>query len=108
MSLDVYLELDGEDVYWANITHNLNRMAIEVSDYFYQALWRPEELGAVYAQDIVYELRKGISVMVCAPTHYKQFDAPNGWGQYENLVLFVIKYIEACEKYPAAIVRVSR
>lgn len=108
MSLDVYLEVNGKEVYSANITHNLNKMATQVSEFFYKALWRPEELNATYAQDIILELRKGVSRLVCAPTHFKQFDSPNGWGLYENFVPFVINYIEACEKYPHAVVKVSR
>lgn len=108
MSLDVWLEVDGEEVYSSNITHNLGKMASEVSEFFYKALWRPEELKAEYARDIILELRKGVSKLVCAPTHYKQFNAPNGWGLYEHFVPFVINYIEACEKYPNAKVKVWR
>lgn len=54
MSLDVYLTRkklvsydngksfieETEDVYWANITRNLNKMASEAG--IYEALWRPE------------------------------------------------------------------
>ena len=39
MSLDVYLMVDNERVYDANITHNLNSMASEAGCY--EALWRP-------------------------------------------------------------------
>lgn len=108
MSLDVYLELDGEEVYWANITHNLGEMARAVNDFFYQAMWRPEELNAVYAQDIIHDLRSGTSRLVTSPVYYKQFDPPNGWGSYDNLVAFAINYIEACQKFPNAKVKVSR
>lgn len=106
MSLDVYLELNGEEVYSSNITHNLSEMAQKVNEFFYKALWCPEEIDAVHAQDIIYDLRKGISTLVCAPSYYKQFDALNGWGTFEDFVPFVVEYIEACEKYPTAIVRV--
>lgn len=45
MSLDVYLEGPPvpQDVFWANITHNLGRMADEAG--IYKHLWRPEEIG---------------------------------------------------------------
>lgn len=108
MSLDVYLEVDDETVYSANITHNLGKMASAVSDFFYKAMWRPEELNAVYAQDIIHDLRSGTSRLVTSPIYYKQFDAPNGWGSYDNLVAFAINYIEACQKYPNAKVKVWR
>lgn len=108
MSLDVYLEVNGNEVYSSNITHNLNVMAQKVSDVFYKTLWRPEELGFTKASDIIVELRKGASKLVCAPTYFKQFNASNGWGLYEHFVPFVVEYIEACEKYPNAVVKVSR
>lgn len=108
MSLDVYLEQDGQEVYSANITHNLNEMAQKVSELFYKTLWRPEEVGFIKASDIIVELRKGASRLVCAPTYFKQFNASNGWGSYDNFVPFIISYIEACEKFPNATVKVSR
>lgn len=108
MSLDVYLKNGEDEVFSANITHNLNVMALQVSEIFYKALWRPEELGAVFAEDIIKELRKGVSKLACAPSYYKKFNSQNGWGVYDNFVPFVINYIEACEKNPKAKVFVSR
>lgn len=109
MSLDVYLKnASDEEVYSSNITHNLNKMALAVSETFYKTLWRPEELGYVRAEDLLLELRKGVSKLVCAPSYFKKYDSPNGWGLYENFVPFVIEYIEACEKNPKAKVFASR
>lgn len=108
MSLDISLKIDGVEVYESNITHNLTAMASAVSEFFYKALWRPEEMGLVYAEDVLVELRKGAAKLVCAPTYYKQFNASNGWGLYEHFVPFVVNYIEACEKYPRATVSVWR
>ena len=65
MSLNVYLnrkrwvsydegktnEIDYEQMYEANITHNLGKMTVEAG--IYKALWRPEEIEAVYAKDII-------------------------------------------------------
>jgi len=108
MSLDVWLEVNGEEVFAANITHNLGKMASKVSDFFYKAMWRPEELGAKFADDIILDLRSGVARLVTSPNYYKQFNPENGWGEYMNLVEFAIKYIEACQKYPYAALRVSR
>lgn len=125
MSLDVYLE--GEQVtepcrrqecdhehertrrpnlYWANITHNLNRMAGEAG--IYEHLWRPDEIGITTARQLIEPLHKGLVLLRSDPARFRAFDAPNGWGLHEHLVSFVAEYLAACEEYPDATVRVSR
>ena len=120
MSLDVYLNRkrylsydegktyteDTEQVYWANITHNLNKMAGEAG--IYEALWRPEEIGKTKASEIVELLEKGLADLKARPEHFEKFNSPNGWGMYEHFVPFVEKYLEACKEYPDAIIIVSR
>lgn len=109
MSLDVYLEVadgDGDELYWSNITHNLNRMA-DVAG-IYQHLWRPDELGIAKARELIEPLRAGLALLKSDPVLFKKYDSPNGWGLYEHLVPFVAKYLAACEEYPEALVRVSR
>lgn len=139
MSLDVYLNRkrylsydgktyteDTEQVYWANITHNLNTMASEAG--IYEALWRPhrlkegynisendhqaewkfEEENTTLAKDIIPLLEKGLSDLKTRPEYFEKFNSPNGWGMYEHFVSFVEKYLEACKEYPDAIIEVSR
>ena len=107
MSLDVRLtRVQPTEVYSANITHNLGRMAKEAG--IYQHLWRPEELGITKAGELIEPLRLGLSKLVRSPGKYRQFDSPNGWGIYDHFVPFVQKYVEACEQYPDADVGVNR
>ena len=120
MSLDVYLKRkkwisydagitlteENETVYDANITHNLGKMASEAG--IYEALWRPEEIGKTNASEIVELLEKGLTDLKSKPEYFEQFNSPNGWGMYENFVLFVEKYLEACKEYPEADIYVSR
>lgn len=140
MSLDVYLYRkryvsydegktyaeDNEEVYSANITHNLGKMAAEAG--IYEALWRPHRLKEGYnipiddydaeyefeeenktvARDIIPLLEKGLADLKSRPEHFEIFNSPNGWGLYGNFVPFVEKYLEACKKYPDAIIGVSR
>lgn len=109
MSLDITLSVGEENleyVYEANITHNLSKMASEAGIYY--ALWRPEELGVCKASQLIEVIEKGLHELVSRPTHYKQFDASNGWGTYEDFVPFVAKYLEACKQYPDAWVGASR
>lgn len=107
MSLDIYLEeVRPTDVYWANITHNLNTMAREAG--LYKALWRPEDIPINKAGDLVPLLEEGLERLKADPTRFRKFNAENGWGVYENLVEFVEKYLRACKENPSATIRVSR
>lgn len=123
MSLDVCLEApqvpkkchhcdgtgfytDSDAYYSSNITHNLGQMASAAGIYMH--LWRPDELKINKAVDLIEPLRKGLALLKSDPKEFKKFNAPNGWGLYENFVPFVENYLKACEEHPEAIVRVSR
>jgi len=107
MSLDVSLyETSPHCVYDANITHNLGQMASKAG--IYEALWRPEEIGAKYAKDIIDILFEGLKDMKARREYYEQFNAENGWGLYENFVPWIEKYLNACMEHPDAEIRVSR
>jgi hypothetical protein len=107
MSLDVYLTaVRPTEVYSRNITHNLNKMAMEAG--IYEALWRPEEIGIVRADQLIEPLTVGLEKLKADPEHYQKFNAPNGWGMYEHFVPFVEDYLQACKENPDAEVNVSR
>ena len=140
MSLDVYLTRkkwvsydegkshteESEELYSANITHNLNKMADEAG--IYNALWRPYRLKSDYhiaendhdaqyifesqqttkASEIIPLLEKGLADLKARPEYFEKFNSANGWGMYKHFVPFVEKYLKACKEYPDAIVEVSR
>lgn len=111
MSLDVSLldptaTYETEELYTANITHNLNKMADAAG--IYEALWRPEEKGYTVAAHLIRPLTIGLRRLKASPSKYEKFNAENGWGLYENFVPFVEKYLEACKEYPEAKIEVSR
>src|SRR5574340_688216 len=107
MSLDVYLEDDdGSQLFEANITHNLNKMAAEAGIYMH--LWRPDEIGITKARDLIEPVAAGLALMVAEPTRFKAFDSPNGWGLYRYFLPWIAEYLEACRRYPGANVTVSR
>ena len=97
---------DTNEVFSANITHNLNEMADLAG--VYQHLWRPEELGITKAKQLIEPLRAGLVVLQNDPEQFKKLNPSNGWGSYEGLVAFVAAYVSACEEYPEADVSVSR
>jgi hypothetical protein len=106
MSLDVSLRNNGGIVHDANITHNLGEMAEAAG--IYKHLWRPEEIGVTKAGELIQPLRDGLAQMVERPTHFKSFNASNGWGKYEHFIPFIAAYLEACIAYPDATIEVSR
>lgn len=120
MSLDVCLSLkrhisyddrmtwveDYEVVYTDNITHNLNKMAEKA--LIYKALWRPEEISITKASELIDILQEGYYFLTLCPDRFKKLNPENGWGNYEGLVKFVSRYLEACRNYPEAIIIVSR
>lgn len=125
MSLDVYLKANPTEIecicdccgnvhktivepecYWANITHNLTRMARAAG--IEDALWSPEEIGATKAGQLIEPIRKGLELLKAEPETFKQYNASNGWGTYEQFVPWVENYLNACIDYPDANVSVSR
>lgn len=106
MSLDVYLEVDGDEVYWRNITHNVNKMAEAAG--IYQHLWRPDEIGITTAKQLIEPLATGVALLASDADRFKAYDSLNGWGLYEHFLPFVAGYLVACRANPEALVRVSR
>ena len=97
---------ESNEVYWANITHNLNNMAKDAG--IYEALWRPEEIGISKAGQLVEPLTQGLALLKSDPARFEKFNPSNGWGSYDALVRFVEKYLAACVEYPQAEVYASR
>jgi hypothetical protein len=107
MSLDVTLiRTQSTEVFSANITHNLNIMAEEAG--IYNHLWRPEEISIHLAGELIEPLEIGLKLMKQDPERFKEFDAKNGWGTYEHFIPWIEEYIEACKKYPDAVIEISR
>lgn len=107
MSLDVSLiAIRPTEVYESNITHNLGRMAAEAGIYTH--LWRPEEIGATKAEQLIEPLATGLALLKSDPERFSAFNAKNGWGVYENFIPFVEQYLNACRENPDATIRVSR
>lgn len=93
-------------VFDETITHRFKTMADEVGIYFY--LWRPDVIGIKTAGELIKPLKRGLKKLIDDPDYYKQFDPPDDWGNYNDLVIWLEKYIQACEKNPDAVIWVSR
>ena len=97
---------ETDEVFTRNITHNLGKMAYEAGIYMH--LWRPDEIQATVASQLIEPLRKGLDLLLSDPERFNKLNPSNGWGDYDGLVAFVTDYLMACERYPQAKVRVWR
>jgi len=97
---------DSPEVFQANITHNLNRMAEAAG--IYECLWRPDEHGFTNAGQLIQPLREGLAVLKDSPDKFMALNPENGWGSYDDFVPWVERYLAACEAFPEAEVSVSR
>lgn len=99
-------EYETDEVFTANITHNLTEMANEAGIYKY--LWKPEKLEITKAEELIEPLNQGLHRLKSEPKRYKYFNPSNGWGSYEELIRFVSNYLEACRQFPEAKIEISR
>lgn len=120
MSLDFYLyksikcefcgkyqkETKGEKLLSNRVTHNLKKMAMEAG--IYKCLWRPEENGFEKAEDLIPVLKNGIEKMRACPDKFKKLNPANGWGSYEEFLLFAEKIYECAIENKNAIIDVWR
>ena len=106
MSLDIYLELDGQYVYEANLTHNLTKMASAAD--LYKSLWLCDEYGIAIAEDLIEHLEHGLSNLIKNKDRMEDLNPSNGWGSYEGLIKVTCSYLSACYKYPKAKIELSR
>ena len=89
-----------------NITHNLGKMADKAD--IYKALWRPEEIGVIYAKDIINLLENGIKKLQNKPKYFKKFESENGYGTYDGFLSFVVDVLIECKNNPDFKIEVSR
>jgi len=113
MSLDVDLMVGQPvSVFSQNITHNLGKMAAQVTlsngKTLYDVLWRPDEHNYFTAEDISELLDEGFNILLSDPQKFKAFNPENGWGEYNGLLNFVYAYRNACWDTPTAELRISR
>lgn len=114
MSLDIWLEIEVDtgglkphkvELMSGNITSNLTKMAIEAG--IYTCLWHPEDLGEkVTAEQLIKPLQEGLEKLKANPEYYKQFNAPNGWGTYDDFIPFIERVLQGCKEHPKSFVRV--
>lgn len=106
MSLDFTLSIDVEVgapelcrvyLFDTNATHNLIPMWSKAG--VYEALYRSAGRNA---GDIIETLQAGLNDMIQNPYDYRALNPENGWGTYEEAVIWLTDVLNACIRFPLA------
>lgn len=113
MSLDVWLTaVRPITVFEENITHTLDKMAMEVhlsnGKTLYDVMWRPDEHGYTKASEIAPLLSEAVTILLSDRDRLMEFNSTNDWGHYGDLVQFVRAYLDGCIENPDGIIGVCR
>ena len=92
---------DEHEVFWRNYTSNTAIM------------WREAGCDLAEFHDkpalvLAESLRPAVADMANRPSHYGQWDADNGWGNYAGTLAFLAEILDGCDRYPDARVDVCR
>lgn len=109
MSYDVSFKakLEGVDqwVYvgddWINHTSNTAAMIKEVCGSY------PSQWNGKRCADMYPVLMQGISLLNINPSRYKQFEGPDSWSKIPQVIEFLSKVADNCDKFPTAIIEVD-
>jgi hypothetical protein len=112
MGLDIWLVADttcphckrgssDESVYSGNYTNNVVPMRKLAG--VYEALYRSD---GKRAEEILPQLETGFRAWKQAPEAYEALAPANGWGNAAGALEFLTSFINACRRYPSAVVRV--
>jgi hypothetical protein len=107
MSLNISLSRKMKvEMFSANITHNLADMATAVGVYSF--LWYPEKSGIKKAAQLIKPIEKAVDLLEKHPDEFKKYEAKNGWGTYDDFLIWLKEVRDACEIYPDAEVESDR
>lgn len=102
MSYDISfkVKVEGKDIYvpigdcTANITWNLRDMIVASTGLE----WKNEANNGL-AKDIIPQIARGLSELICNPDKYKKYESKNGWGTIKGCKYFFNTIIEDWEAF---------
>jgi len=106
VSYDIDITVDHEDGYSSgfevgNMTYNVSTMVKEACGVTFS--WF-DGMTCKQALPILYfcwrNLRRN-------PSHFRRFEAPNGWGTYEQFMPYMTRFYVMARLHPKGIIRVS-
>lgn len=97
--------LGAVEVFDANITHNLGRLAMLVG--IYEILWGIDNSAKTTAREITDRLMMGIIELKENPDYYRESDDTD-WGTYDQFVPWLERLFHACIEFPDAIITIDK
>jgi hypothetical protein len=94
-----------------NITHNLADMAkaVKIGNInLYQVLWRGDEHGFTTTKSIVTPLQIALTKLAKGENEYSNYNSQNGFGAYQNLLLFVNTLLLCAKSNPSCVLEFDR
>jgi len=122
MSLDISLHQDAKyntQIYEANITHNLGKMAGAVLCFHLENDY-PDEKKYITLHDILWHgsgqsakvitpmLEVGLKELIENEVELCEYIPENGWGSYAGLIKFTRELLFACKEFPETTLRCHR
>jgi hypothetical protein len=108
VSYDAYLELDAGGPERVTIQGTAANYTSNVAPMFNRALGRPlRDLDGLRAPEAMGLLVRALDRWNAEPDVYAALNPENGWGDANGARSFLEQLLEACIKYPLAVVRVS-
>lgn len=95
MSVDIYLESDGEQVYEGNYTYNIGPMFFSIFGETLRDLVEGQRAG-----DTLVDLVTGYTTMNDYVDVYRKMNPPNGWGSADGGVKLLREMSLAATRYP--------
>ena len=108
----IYLDADEvvEKIRTTRETLSIAESVVRYSDKQLPEGISKSELGtcnhAIKVPGANYEI--GIKKMKDAPDYFRQFDAKNGWGKYNDFLPWIERVLAGCKKFPNAKIYTSR
>lgn len=108
MSFDIWLEVNtGSPDGPVRLTEDLTP-TYNLAEMFTNALnGSIRQFDGKPASEARIILEAGLNSMLDNPKHYKQWNPPNGWGDYAGACWVIETLLTACKKHPLATVRVT-
>ena len=101
--VSLWIDTGGEtsaEVWSRNITSNLSRMWNEAGVPLHE--WDGLEAGTCWPN-----LDTALTFMQSKPEAFKELNPPNGWGDYDGCVDFLLELRNVCKQHPRCTLRVS-
>lgn len=99
MSYWIYIENKDHEVFCQNITSNVTKM-INASFCFTDVHW-VDFLNGKKCSQVNNPVKKALAKFIYCKNEIQDLEASNGWGTYEQLLIFFIEFSQKINENPS-------